>query len=167
MLEITELLNNLEQELRQTLEQRAVENPIMIGIRTGGVWVAEIMHQRLNIEEPLGLLDSTYYRDDFAQIGIHPNAKPSFLPSNITGRDIILIDDVFCTGRTIRAAMNELFDYGRPRQIILAALIEREGKQLPITPDCRGTRLQLKSEERVKLVNPPLSIVIEPTGHKR
>ena len=167
MLDIAELLNNLETELKRTLMTRQVKNPLMIGIRTGGVWVAEIMHQRLSIQEPLGLLDSTFYRDDFAQIGIHPNAKPSHLPTNMTGRDIILIDDVFCTGRTIRAALNELFDYGRPQQVILAVLIEREGKQLPITPDCVGTRMELQTEQRIKLINPPLSVVIEPTGHKR
>jgi pyrimidine operon attenuation protein / uracil phosphoribosyltransferase len=167
VLDIAELLNNLETELRHTLIARQVENPLMIGIHTGGVWVAEIMHQRLGIPEPLGLLDNTFYRDDFAQIGIHPNVKPSHLPTNMIGRNIILIDDVFCTGRTIRAALNELFDYGRPQQVILAVLIEREGKQLPIRPDCVGTRIALQTEQRIKLVNPPLSIVIEPTGHKR
>jgi pyrimidine operon attenuation protein / uracil phosphoribosyltransferase len=167
VLDIAELLNNLETELKHTLMARQVDNPLMIGIRTGGVWVAEILHQRLGILEPLGLLDNTYYRDDFAQIGVHPNAKPSHLPTNMTGCNIILIDDVFCTGRTIRAAMNEIFDYGRPQQVILAVLIEREGKQLPITPDCVGTQITLQTEQRIKLVNPPLSIVIEPTGHKR
>jgi pyrimidine operon attenuation protein/uracil phosphoribosyltransferase len=134
----------------------------MIGIRTGGVWIAEIMHTRLAIPEPLGLLDISFYRDDFSQIGVHPNVKPSHLPHNIEGRDIILIDDVFYTGRTIRAALNEIFDYGRPRQVVLAALIERNGKQIPIAPDCVGTRLVLNSGQRIKLTGPePLSIVIE------
>jgi pyrimidine operon attenuation protein/uracil phosphoribosyltransferase len=134
----------------------------MIGIRTGGVWIAEVMHQRLAINEPLGLLDISFYRDDFSQIGMHPNVKPSHLPINMEGRDIILIDDVFYTGRTIRAALNEIFDYGRPHQVILAALIKRDGKQIPITPDCVGTRLTLDAGQRIKLTGPePLSIVIE------
>ena len=167
MLEVSELLNNLETELKQTLVARRVVDPLMIGIRTGGVWIAEIMHARLAINEPLGLLDSSFYRDDFAQIGVHANVKPSHLPTNMEGRDIILIDDVFCTGRTIRAALNEIFDYGRPHQVILAALIERGGKQIPITPDCVGTRMTLQAEQRIKLINPPLSIVLEPTGHQR
>ena len=81
------------------------------------------------------------------------------------GRDIILIDDVFYTGRTIRAALNEIFDYGRPHQVILAALIKRDGKQIPITPDCVGTRLTLDAGQRIKLTGPErLSIVIETCG---
>ena len=105
------------------------------------------------------VLSLTY---DFSQIGVHPNVKPSHLPHNIEGRDIILIDDVFYTGRTIRAALNEIFDYGRPRQVVLAALIERDGKQIPIAPDCVGTRLVLNAGQRIKLTGPqPLAIVIE------
>jgi len=162
VLEIPALLNNLETELKRTIVERQLVNPLMIGIRTGGVWIAEVMHQRLAMTEPLGLLDISFYRDDFSQIGMHPNVKPSHLPTNMEGRDIILIDDVFYTGRTIRAALNEIFDYGRPRQVIFAALIERDGKQIPITPDCVGTRITLDAGQRIKLTGPaPLSIVIE------
>jgi pyrimidine operon attenuation protein / uracil phosphoribosyltransferase len=162
VLDIPALLNNLELELKRTIADRQLVDPLMIGIRTGGVWIAEVMHQRLAITEPLGLLDISFYRDDFSQIGMHPNVKPSQLPTNMEGRDIILIDDVFYTGRTIRAALNEIFDYGRPHQVILAALIERDGKQIPITPDCVGTRLTLDAGQRIKLTGPtPLSIVIE------
>lgn len=160
MLEIPELLNNLETELRHTIAERQLVDPLIIGIRTGGVWIAEIMHERLAISEPLGLLDISFYRDDFSQIGVHPNVKPSHIPST-DERDIILIDDVFCTGRTIRAALNEIFDYGRPHQIVLAVLIERQGKQIPIAPDCVGTRLALDAEQKIKLTGPePLAIEI-------
>ena len=132
MLEIHDLLNKLETGLRRIIVERKLINPLMIGIRTGGVWIAEHMHQRLNITEPLGLLDISFYRDDFSQIGVNPNVKPSQLPPHIEGRDIILIDDVFYTGRTIRAALNEIFDYGRPNQVVLAVLIERDGRANPI-----------------------------------
>jgi pyrimidine operon attenuation protein/uracil phosphoribosyltransferase len=159
---IPELLDNLESELKHAIAERQVTNPLMIGIRTGGVWIADIMRQRLDIQEPLGLLDISFYRDDFSQIGVHPNVKPSHLPSNLEGRDIILIDDVFCTGRTIRAALNEIFDYGRPHQVLLAVLIERHGKQIPIAPDCVGSHITLDAEQRIKLTGPePLAIVIE------
>lgn len=159
---IPELLDNLETELKQTIADRQLVNPLMIGIRTGGVWIAEIMHQRLGIQEPLGLLDISFYRDDFSQIGMHPNVKPSHLPINIEGRDIILLDDVFHTGRTIRAALNEIFDYGRPHQVLLAVLIERHGKQIPIAPDCVGSRVVLAPEQRIKLTgSEQLAIVIE------
>jgi len=162
VLDISELLNNLEAELKRIIDQRKLVNPMMIGIRTGGVWIAEHMHRRLNISEPLGLLDISFYRDDFSQIGVSPNVKPSELPTHIEGRDIILVDDVFYTGRTIRAAMNEIFDYGRPNQIVLAVLIERDGRQIPLNPDCVGTRITLNSGQRVKLTGPePLGIYLE------
>ncbi len=131
----------------------------MIGIRTGGVWVAEKLHQRLGIKQPLGLLDISFYRDDFSQIGFNPNVKPSRLPSTIEGRDIILVDDVFYTGRTVRAALNEIFDYGRPKQVLLAVLIERDGKQIPVSPDCAGASISLEAGQRIKLTGPePLAI---------
>jgi pyrimidine operon attenuation protein / uracil phosphoribosyltransferase len=162
VLDISELLNNLEAELKRIIDQRKLVNPMMIGIRTGGVWIAEHMHRRLNIGEPLGLLDISFYRDDFSQIGVSPNVKPSELPTHIEGRDIILVDDVFYTGRTVRAAMNEIFDYGRPNQIVLAVLIERDGRQIPLDPDCVGTRITLNSGQRIKLTGPePLGIYLE------
>jgi len=162
VLKIPELLDNLEAELKRIIGERQLVDPLMIGIRTGGVWIAEQMHQRLNISEPLGLLDISFYRDDFSQIGVNPNVKPSQLPTHIEGRDIILIDDVFYTGRTIRAAMNEIFDYGRPNQIVLAVLIERDGRQIPLSPDCVGARIVLDANQRIKLTGPePLAVHLE------
>jgi len=154
VLEIHDLLNKLEAELKRTIVERKLINPLMIGIRTGGVWIAEQMHQRLNINEPLGLLDISFYRDDFSQIGVNPNVKPSQLPPHIEGRDIILIDDVFYTGRTIRAALNEIFDYGRPNQVVLAVLVERDGRQIPLCPDCIGANITLNAGQRIKLTGP-------------
>lgn len=162
MLELSVLLNNLESELKTTLLEKHVNKPLMIGIHTGGVWIAEIMRKRLGIDEPLGSLDISFYRDDFSQIGVHPNVKPSNLPTQIEGRDIILVDDVFYTGRTVRAALNEIFDYGRPNKVILAVLVERDGKQIPISPDCAGTRVTLNPDQRIKLIGPePLDIRLE------
>jgi len=154
VLEIHDLLNKLEAELKRIIVERQLTDPLMIGIRTGGVWIAEQMHQRLNINKPLGLLDISFYRDDFSQIGVNPNVKPSQLPPHIEGRDIILIDDVFYTGRTIRAALNEIFDYGRPNQVVLAVLIERDGRQIPLCPDCVGARITLNADQRIKLTGP-------------
>ena len=161
-IEIPVLLNQLESSLIELMEQRQVKNPLVIGIHTGGVWIAEKMHQWLNIEEPLAVLDISFYRDDFSKIGINPKVKPSKLPLSVEGRDIILIDDVFYTGRTIRAALNEIFDYGRPNQVILGALIERDGRQIPIRPDCVGAKISLAAGQRIKLTGPePLDIDIQ------
>ncbi|MCQ8103424.1 bifunctional pyr operon transcriptional regulator/uracil phosphoribosyltransferase PyrR [Methylomonas sp. SURF-2] len=159
---IADLLDSLETDIRQQIESRKLNNPLLIGIHSGGAWIAERMHQRLRIAEPLGLMDITFYRDDFSQIGMHPNVKASQLPPRLEGRDIILIDDVFYTGRTIRAALNEIFDYGRPNQVLLAVLIERNGRQIPLQPDCRGVRIDLPDGQRIKLTGPdPLGIDLQ------
>lgn len=161
-LTFSNLLDNLETALRRIIAERRLDDPIMIGIRTGGVWIAEILHRRLAIREPLGKLDISFYRDDFSQIGVHPKVKPSQLPVHIEGRDIILIDDVFHTGRTIRAALNEIFDYGRPHQVVLAVLIERDGRQIPLRPDCIGASIALQAGQRIKLTGPhPLETQIQ------
>ncbi|MBT3811786.1 MAG: bifunctional pyr operon transcriptional regulator/uracil phosphoribosyltransferase PyrR [Gammaproteobacteria bacterium] len=161
-IEIPVLFNQLESSLVKVMEKRKITNPIVIGIHTGGVWVAEKMHQCLKIEEPLGLLDISFYRDDFSQIRGNPKVKQSKLPLTVEGRDIILIDDVFYTGRTVRAALNEIFDYGRPRQVILGVLIERNGRQVPLRPDCIGAEISLAVGQRIKLTGPePLDIVIQ------
>lgn len=160
--ELSTFLDRLEDRLRRIIGERKLVDPLMIGIRTGGVWIAEHLHKRLEITEPLGLLDISFYRDDFSQIGVHPKVKPSQLPTHIEGRDIILIDDVFYTGRTIRAALNEIFDYGRPNQVVLAVLIERDGRQIPLAPDCSGVKITLDSGQRIKLTGPdPLEVHLE------
>lgn len=165
-LNIEVLLSNLESEVRLHSTARKLNNPLLIGIHSGGAWVAERIHERLELTEPLGLLDITFYRDDFSQIGMHPRVKPSKLPPRLEGRDIILIDDVFYTGRTIRAALNEIFDYGRPNQVLLAVLIERNGRQIPIQPDCIGTHINLPDNQRIKITGPdPLAISIQTFAH--
>lgn len=161
-IDIPVVLNQLESSLIEVMGQRHVTDPIVIGIHTGGVWVAEKMHQWLNIKEPLAVLDISFYRDDFSQIGVHPKVKQSKLPLTLEGRDIILIDDVFYTGRTVRAALNEIFDYGRPNQVILGALIERNGREVPIRPDCVGIEVTLLAGQRIKLIGPePLDVIIQ------
>lgn len=165
-LDINRLLDDLETGLRQLMEQRAVTSPALIGIRTGGVWLAAEISRRLGLEEPFGELDISFYRDDFSRIGLNPKVTPSSLPFDTEGRDVILIDDVIMSGRTIRAAMNEIFDYGRPASIILATLIDLGARELPIQPDVTGQKLLLPPNQRVKLRGPdPLRIELQETGH--
>ena len=104
------LLNSICEQLQQRLRQQAIDNPLMIGIHTGGVWVAEQLHQQLALTEALGHLDISFYRDDFSRIGMNPQVKPSNIPYSVDDRHIILVDDVLYTGRTIRAALNEIID---------------------------------------------------------
>ena len=158
-LNIPLLLDTLERKLKLLVTQRQLKDPIMIGIHSGGVWIANELHQRLKIKEPLGLMDISFYRDDFSQIGMHPKTKSSFIPISLEDRDIILVDDVFYTGRTARAALNEIFDFGRPNSVLFAVLIERDGQQLPLKPNCSGISLSLKKDTYIKLTGPdPLNI---------
>lgn len=135
----------------------------MLGIRTGGEWIAQALHQRLGLPEPLGILDSSFYRDDFASVGLHHEVQPSIIPWDLDNQNVFLVDDVLYTGRTTRAAMNELFDYGRPASITLVTLVDRKGcRQLPIQPDISA--LQLECHQTVKLHGPtPLTLsLIDP-----
>ena len=145
------LLDTLSSELRNLLKIRNIENPVMIGIHTGGVWVAKELHKNLNIEQPLGTLNITFYRDDFTRIGMHPQVQPSNLPFNIDDQHIILVDDVLHTGRTIRAALNEIFDFGRPASVILAVLVERGCRELPVSADVAATQISLNENQHIKL----------------
>jgi pyrimidine operon attenuation protein/uracil phosphoribosyltransferase len=124
---------------------------VIVGIHTGGVWVAERLHAMLRCALPLGTLDISFYRDDFSRIGLHPQVKPSNLPFDLEGRDILLVDDVLHSGRTVRAAMNELFDYGRPASIRLAVLVDRGGHELPIRPDFTGLTLAVPAHQNINL----------------
>jgi pyrimidine operon attenuation protein/uracil phosphoribosyltransferase len=149
-----ELLVKLADQLQTLLDKKAIVNPLMVGIHTGGVWVATRLHQQLNFAEPLASLDISFYRDDFSRIGMHPKVKPSKLPPNVEDRHIILVDDVLHTGRTIRAAMNELFDYGRPASITLVCLVDRGGRELPLQADIVGKHIELNEDEHIKLTGP-------------
>jgi len=156
------LITEIAEKLSNSLKQKQIDNPVMVGIRTGGVWVADQLHSKLNIEEPLGILNISFYRDDFSRIGVHPQVTPSAMPTEIEDRHIILVDDVLQTGRTIRAAMNELFDYGRPASITLVCLVERGGHELPIRADITGQQLPFKDDEQIKLTGPePLAFEIK------
>lgn len=145
------LLDKLSSDLRNLLKSRNIKNPLMIGIHTGGALVAKELHKNLNIEQPLGTLNINFYRDDFTRIGMHPQVQPSNLPFNIDDQHIILVDDVLHTGRTIRAALNEIFDFGRPASVMLAVLVERDCRELPITADVAATRMTLKQNQHIKL----------------
>ena len=124
----------------------------IIGIYTGGVWVAERLHAALAIKVPMGTLDVSFYRDDFEKIGLHRNVKTSDLPFDVEGRRLILVDDVLYTGRTIRAAMNVLFDYGRPASIQLASLVDRGGRELPVAADFLGGEVKLAVSQSIELM---------------
>lgn len=104
----------------------------LIGIYSGGAWIAERLRELLGLKEETGLIDVSFYRDDFAEKGLHPQVKPTSIPFDVEGRHIVLVDDVLYTGRTTRAALNEIFDYGRPACIELAVLADRGGRELPV-----------------------------------
>ena len=160
-LSVDALLEKICSQTHALIEQRNLQDPLMIGIRTGGAWIAEHLHNELGLESPLGILDISFYRDDFTQVGLNPKVQPSQLPCAVEGRHIILVDDVIMTGRTIRAALNELFDYGRPASVALITLLDLEKRELPVQPDVTGGTLTLTADQQIKLNGPaPLSLTI-------
>lgn len=160
--DIDQLIAKMAQDLKSRMDTLHVHDPAMVGIHTGGVWVAQRLHSLLGLSQPLGSLDISFYRDDFMRIGINPQVKPSHLPFNVDDRHIILVDDVLNTGRTIRAAFNEIFDYGRPTAITLAVLIERGGRELPIQADVVGQHMELEANTHIKLTGPePLALRLQ------
>lgn len=162
---VPNLLDTLERDLRTLIRERGLEDPAMIGIHTGGAWVAAELHRRLALREPLGTLDIAFYRDDFSTRSLHPQVRPSSLPFAVENRSVILVDDVIYSGRTIRAAMNEIFDYGRPRSIVLVALVDRGQRELPIAADVTGCRVSLQPGEQIKLLGPePLQLTVRETA---
>ena len=163
-IDINQLLADMAGAIRSNCNTNAYDNPLMIGIQRGGAWIARQLHQELNFADPLGEMNIAFYRDDFSTLGMHPEVSPSKLPVDLDNRHIILVDDVLYTGRTIRAAMNEIFDYGRPASITLAVLIDRSGRELPIQADIIGKTMKLNAGEHVKLSGPePLALEIKKT----
>ncbi|MFA6179155.1 MAG: bifunctional pyr operon transcriptional regulator/uracil phosphoribosyltransferase PyrR [Candidatus Methylopumilus sp.] len=124
----------------------------LVGIHSGGAWIVERLVSMLGSDIPHGMLDSSFYRDDFNTRGLHADTKPSQIPFDVQDSHIILVDDVFYTGRTIRAAMNELFDYGRPASITLAVLVDRGGRELPIAPQVAAYSCDLKAQHNLQLL---------------
>jgi len=148
------------------INARGLRAPLLIGIHTGGAWLAERLQPLINCDggdggaggaggagaaPPLGSIDISFYRDDFSRVGLNPQVKASELPVAVDDRDIILVDDVLHTGRTIRAALNEVFSYGRPERVCLAVLIERPGRELPIQADIVGESMNLNARQEAKL----------------
>jgi len=125
----------------------------VIGIHTGGAWAAERLHARLGVVLPLGKLAVTLHRDDFSRIGLHPTKKSTEMPFDVNARHILLVDDVLNTGRTVRAALNELFDFGRPASVKLAVLVDRGRRELPFAADYIGATMTLDASQELVLKN--------------
>mgnify|MGYP001551260562 CR=1 FL=1 len=143
------------------LGEHVHDRTLLVGIHTGGAWIAERLHQMLALPSPMGTLDITFYRDDFSTVGLHPQVKASSLPVDVEDRDIFLVDDVLQTGRTIRAGLNEIFSFGRPASVRLAVLLDRGARELPIQDDVCGATLDLPPSAHVKMIGPsPLQIQI-------
>jgi pyrimidine operon attenuation protein/uracil phosphoribosyltransferase len=143
----------LVRAMAEEMRGRIAKDAALVGIYTGGAWVAERLHRALALATPLGLLAVTLHRDDFGRIGLHRESRRSLIPFPVDGREVILVDDVLHTGRTIRAALNELFDFGRPRAVRLAALVDRGGRELPFAPDFLGSKVDVAADEDLVLSN--------------
>src|SRR5689334_18628988 len=145
--EAEKLFAQLAAELKPLIGPKSA----MVGLYTGGVWLAERLHKELMIEKPLGLMDIAFYRDDYAARGLKHDPKRTRIPFDVNGAELLLVDDVLYSGRTVRAAMNELFDYGRPASIALVVLADRGGRQLPICAQHVGAKLEVPAGMRLRL----------------
>ncbi|EEF80032.1 Phosphoribosyl transferase domain, putative [Methylophaga thiooxydans DMS010] len=151
--QVNDLLETMAADIRDRLGDK---KPLLVGIHTGGVWIAKALQEILGadfFDASIGTLNIAYYRDDFTRIGMHPQVTPSDLPFAVDGRHLLLVDDVLHSGRTTRAALNEIFDYGRPASVTLAVLMERNGRELPIHADIIGDSISLNKDQHIKLTN--------------
>jgi pyrimidine operon attenuation protein/uracil phosphoribosyltransferase len=128
-----------------------VPDAAIVGIHSGGAWLAERLATDLALQQRLGSIDVSFYRDDYAKKGLHPDVKPTQIGFNVDRATIVLVDDVLYTGRTTRAAINVLFDYGRPARIMLAALADRGGRELPVAADFVATTVALGPQQSLAL----------------
>ena len=152
-IDIEQTLKTMADDIRISLGGK---QPLLIGIHSGGVWIAKALAEILGsdfFDASLGTLNIAYYRDDFTRIGMHQQVMQSDLPFAVDDRQLLLVDDVLHSGRTVRAALNEIFDYGRPAAVTLAVLIERDGRELPIQADIVGQTIELNQNQQIKLTN--------------
>ena len=143
LLDIEHVYTSLKEQVARLLHQKPTL--CLVGIHSGGVWVAERLHADLKIQAPLGSLSSAFHRDDYSRRGLPAEMKSTALPFEIAGAHVLLVDDILFTGRTVRAALNELFDYGRPASVELAVLLDRGGRELPIEAQYCGAKHPLAS----------------------
>ena len=144
-------------QLAEQIRPHVTPATALVGIYTGGLWLAERLHKALGIAQPLGAIDVSFYRDDYASKGLHASPQRTEVPFDVDGAHVILVDDVLYTGRTTRAALNELFDFGRPATVELAVLVDRGGRELPVAarycahtlpaPLAREQNLELQRDE--------------------
>jgi len=142
-------------ELAALIRPQLAPNSALIGIHSGGAWVARRLRELLGLSEEIGLIDVSFYRDDFGVKGLHPQIKPTSIPFDIENRALILVDDVLYTGRTTRAAVNELFDYGRPASIQLAVLADRGKRELPVCAQFCPWKIDLDPQQDLILEPDP------------
>jgi pyrimidine operon attenuation protein/uracil phosphoribosyltransferase len=138
-------------ELAELIRPQLQDNTLLVGIHSGGAWIARRLNELLGLPGEVGLIDVSFYRDDFGEKGLHPQIKPTSIPFDVEGKSLILVDDVLYTGRTTRAAINELFDYGRPASVKLAVLADRGGRELPVCAQFCAWQVDLDDTEELVL----------------
>ncbi|CAM8366835.1 bifunctional pyr operon transcriptional regulator/uracil phosphoribosyltransferase PyrR [Candidatus Methylopumilus universalis] len=143
---------NLIESLKNKINEVIDDNTVLIGVQRGGELILQKILPDLRNTVATGSIDTSFYRDDFSSRGLKIKNKPSKIDTEINGKHIILIDDVFSSGRTVRAAMNEIFDYGRPDKITLAVLIDRNEQELPIAPQICIEKISLNKDQHLELI---------------
>jgi pyrimidine operon attenuation protein/uracil phosphoribosyltransferase len=143
------LYQTLAQQVKNGLSR--TENVAIVGIYSGGAWLAERLAAELQLTDRLGFIDVSFYRDDYAEKGLHAEVKPTHIAFDVDDATVLLVDDVLYTGRTTRAAINVLFDYGRPARVMLAALVDRGGRELPIAADYVADTITLSEQQQLVL----------------
>ena len=143
---------NLIESLKNKINEVIDDNTVLIGVQRGGELILQKILPGLRNTVATGSIDTSFYRDDFSSRGLKIKNKPSKIDTEINGKHIILIDDVFSSGRTVRAAMNEIFDYGRPAKITLAVLIDRNEQELPIAPQICIEKISLNKDQNLELI---------------
>ena len=154
--------------LAQQMQGAIASDARLVGIHSGGAWLAERLSAMLAGDHPFGTMDVSFYRDDYDKVGLKPKVRRTELPFDVDGARLVLVDDVLFTGRSVRAALNELFDYGRPASVQLAVLIDRGGRELPIEPTYCAARIEVVSDRNIVLnraEDGKLSLALETVEH--